>query len=407
MSDIFDPADPASWVGRGRSTADAEAIADAWQRYPDLPIDAPLDARMARTRERVRAMRPVHEAISIDVERQRTSRNFAFTARQLALDSSDLRNAAILRARDQHGHGWDEAVAYAAGWYAAHAGWEARPISHARDKAASQRAYDLGFREGGGRPDDIFDAARRRLAVERSPKVLDVPVRARPLPSQWPIPTDRPHPVSWARRLLVIGESEFTSGTLGILPLLRGETDHESATILAVARETGLRLVATPSARADDIDLRAHLAVADFGDVLVAADAGDLEALDALAHLLPFAKTMERTRNSVLQQRTQFRIWLARGRAPGEQFAGGHIRWGKVAPGLTGRLGDFTARYVGPAEPRGHRIVVEDANGKPATGYFTPTGAPLVPEVTISSKARMRQVMTEQLRQFAAALSLG
>lgn len=29
MSDIFDPADPASWVGRGRSTADAEAIADA------------------------------------------------------------------------------------------------------------------------------------------------------------------------------------------------------------------------------------------------------------------------------------------------------------------------------------------------------------------------------------------
>ena len=407
MSDTFNPADPACWVGRGRSTAHAEAIAHAWQRYPDHPIEAPLDARMARTRERVGAMRALHEAISIDVERLRTSANFAFTERQLAADGSDLRNAAILRARDQHGHGWDEAVAYAAGWYAAHAGWEARPISNARDRAAGQRAYDLGFREGGGRPDDIFDAARRRFAAERSPQVPKAPVRACPLPSEWPIPTDRPPPVSWARRLLVIGASELASDTLGFLPLLRAETGHASATIVAVSRETGLRLATAPSALTSDIDLAVHLATADFGDILVAADAAELETLDALSHLLPIAKTMERIRNSALQQRAQFRIWLARGRALGEQFAGGHIRWGKVAPGLTGRLGDFTARYAGPVQPRGHRIVVEDGSGTLATGYFTPTGAQLVPETTISSKARMREAMAAQLRQFAAALSLG
>lgn len=405
MSDTFDPGDAACWVARGRSTAHAEAIAHAWQLYPDLPIDAPLDARMARTRERVGAMRPLHDAMRIETENQRTSSNFAFTERQVAADSSDLRAAAILRARDRHGHGWDEAVAYGAGWYAAHAGWEAHPISNTRHEAACRRAYDLGFREGGGQPDDIFDAARRRLAAAHTPQVPIAPVRACPLPSQWPMPTDRPHPVSWSRRLLVIGESEVATGALGLLPLLRNQRGHEPMTILAVARETGMRAV--DRSAANDTDLRARLAAGDFRDILIAADPAEVEALDALAHMLPIAKTMERTRNSALQQRAQFRIWLARGRAAGEQFAGGHIRWSKIAPGLTGRLGDFTARYAGPAQPRGHRIVVEDANRRPATGYFSPTGAQLAPEITISNKARMRQTMADQLRQFAAALRLG
>lgn len=407
MSDIFDPADPACWLARGRSTAHAEAIAHAWQIYPDLPIDAPLDARMARTRERVGAMRPLHEAMRIETEQQRTSTNFAFTEHQVAAGNGDLRNAAILRARDQHGYGWDEAVAYAAGWYAAHAGWDPRPISNARDEVATKDAYDLGFRDGGGRPDDIFDAARRRLAVARTPRVTNAPIRACPLPSHWPIPTDRPSPVSWARRLLVIGESEIATGSLGLLPLLRDQPGSGPMTILAIARDTGMRVVSPPSAVANDIDLRARLAAADIRDILIAADATDLEALDARAHLLPIAKTMERTRNSALQQRAQFRIWLARGRAVGQQFAGGHIRWGKIAPGLTARLGDFTARYAGEAQPRGHRILVEDANGRPATGYFTPAGAQLAAEIIITNKAHMRQAMAKQLRQFAAALTLG
>jgi hypothetical protein len=57
---------------------------------------------------------------------------------------------------------------------------------------------------------------------------------------------------------------------------------------------------------------------------------------------------MERTRNSVIQQRGQFRTWLDRGLDTGEIMAGGHICWTKVAQGLSGRLGEFTARYGGP-----------------------------------------------------------
>ena len=123
--------------------------------------------------------------------------------------------------------------------------------------------------------------------------------------------------------------------------------------------------------------------------------------------ILPLARTMERTRNSVLQQRAQFRLWLARGRAPGDQFAAGHIRWSKIAAGLSGRLGDFTARYAGPARPRGHRIVVEDASGDLARGYHTPLGQALHPEIVIGNKAHARAAMTDLLRQYAASLRLG
>jgi hypothetical protein len=115
---------------------------------------------------------------------------------------------------------------------------------------------------------------------------------------------------------------------------------------------------------------------------------------------------MERTRNSVLQQRAQFRHWLARGRAPGDQFAAGHIRWSKMAAGLSGRLGDFTARYAGPAAPRGHRLRVEDATGQLALGYRTALGRELQPEIVIGNKSHARTAMADLLRQYAAALRL-
>ena len=74
----FAPGDPATWIARGRNPAHAAALAKAWRDFPDLPADSPLGERMARTRERVVAMRPVHDAISADGEAQRQAQNFAF-----------------------------------------------------------------------------------------------------------------------------------------------------------------------------------------------------------------------------------------------------------------------------------------------------------------------------------------
>src|SRR3546814_16735263 len=71
-----------------------------------------------------------------------------------------------------------------------------------------------------------------------------------------------------------------------------------------------------------------------------------------------------------------FRIWLDRGFLAGQTVGAGHIRWGKAVNGLTGRLGEFTARYAGKLPPRGHRIVIETADGKPAPGFVTARGEP-------------------------------
>ena len=147
----------------------------------------------------------------------------------------------------------------------------------------------------------------------------------------------------------------------------------------------------------------AALAGREIEDILVAADGVDLAFIDAHAASLPIARTMERTRNSTLQQRAQFKAWLKRGRLPGELPAAGHIRWSKLAQGLSGRLGDFTARYDGPALPRGHRIVVLHESA-PAVGYATPAGVPLQHEITVSNRAHLRDAMAHALRQFAAAL---
>ena len=70
MTDNFDPANAGCWIARGRPVHHAHAIADAWQRFPDLPNDMPLDARMARTRERVQMLRPFHEATRLEAEQR-------------------------------------------------------------------------------------------------------------------------------------------------------------------------------------------------------------------------------------------------------------------------------------------------------------------------------------------------
>ena len=215
MTDSFDPADAGCWMARGRPAHHAHALADAWRRFPDLPNDAPLDARMARSRERVQALRPLNEAIAQETERQRVAANFACIERQIAQGSTDSRNPAILHGRDVHGYGWDAAVAYADGLYAARAGWESRPPSPPRlgDPDVRRPAYRQGFLDGGGQPDDIFDVARRAFAATPSePNRTENAQPGRPLPSEWSYPTDVPAPASWHRRVLLLGATELATG---------------------------------------------------------------------------------------------------------------------------------------------------------------------------------------------------
>lgn len=412
MTDSFDPADAGCWMAHGRPAHHAHALADAWRRFPDLPNDASLEARMARCRERVAVLRPLMEAIGLETERQRVAANFACIERQIAEGSTDSRHVFIFHARDVRGYDWDASVAYADGKYAAIAGWPARPPSPSRagEQDVRRPAYDQGFLDGGGQPDDIFDVARRSFAATPSEIARpDNPRAARPLPSRWSSPTDMPAPVSWQRRLLLLGASERETGAIGILAMLRERPGHEAAAQFVVSADTGLHplsgLPALPPG--DDAALRQILRQGDYTDILIVADDAELDRLDADADILPLARTMERTRNSVLQQRAQFRLWLARGRAPGDQFAAGHIRWSKMAAGLSGRLGDFTARYAGPVSPRGHRIVVEDASGDLALGYRTACGQDLHPEIVIGNKAHARTAMADLLRQYAASLRLG
>jgi len=338
--------------------------------------------------------------------------NFVYVERKVAQGSTDSRDSGILHAHAVYGYDWDEAVAWADGNYAATAGWEARPPSLTRQGKPDRRrgAYDQGFLDGGGQPDDIFDVARRSLAaVTPEPATAASPPCSRPLPSQWPAPTDLPTPVSWHRRLLLLGATERAAGTIGILAMLHERIGHDETIICLIDAQTGLQSPsgATDMQPGDSDALREHLRQLDFTDILAVASEAELVRLDTDAQILPLTRTMERTRNSMLQQRAQFRLWLARGRARGEQFAAGHIRWSKMAAGLSGRLGDFTVRYAGPAHLRGHRIIVEDAYGEPAIGYRSARGHDLNPEIVISNKSHLRSAMTELLRQYAAALRLG
>jgi hypothetical protein len=354
-------------------------------------------------------LRPLNEAMRLETELQRRAANFASIERQIAQGSTDSRHAAILRARDVHGYDWDTAFSYADGFYAARAGWVARPPSSShRDQADERRlGYNQGFLDGGGQPDDIFDVARRSFAATSPQPMADMarPI-TRPRPSQWPSTTDAPAPASWHRRLLLIGSSEFATATIGILAMFGEQPGHEAATLLLADAESGIRALSTASGSApgDDGTLRHVLHQRDYADILIVADDAELTRIDADADVLPLTRTMERTRNSVIQQRAQFRHWLARGRAPGVQFAGGHIRWSKMAAGLSGRLGDFTARHAGRAEPRGHRIVVEDASGDLAEGYRTAHGQELHREIVIGKKSHARSTMASLLRQYAAAI---
>jgi hypothetical protein len=278
-------------------------------------------------------------------------------------------------------------------------------------------AYDQGFADGGGNPDDIFDPARRSFiaADPDSASVPETPLEARPLQSTWPKPSDAHRPSSWPRRLLVIAEHPASS-----LALL-GDVPGDAVAVLTSSRgfipldQLGAgegepltpsqadALIADPSQRTR---LAGIIGSREIDDVLVAADGDYLRVIDAHAKALPLCRTMERTRNTSLQQRQHLRLWLGRGFAPGENLGAGHIRWSKRAKGLSGCLGEFKARVDPTHTGRGARILITTESGAPATGFATSSGATLTPEIQITSKARLKTEMERALRAFGAATRL-
>ncbi len=435
---VFDPADAECWIAHGRKREHAVLIAAAWRDHPDLPPSAPLDERQARSRARIAAMNPVNEQIRQEAAREQEARNFAFTEAHLRLGRASSQDAAILAGRDRHGYGWLRSVDYAWGWTAARAGWEFRPPGRnllGVVPEGSTEAYAQGFADGGGQPDDLFDTARRQFAAagRMSRPVQETTAASRPPPSSWPQPADIHVSIAWERRLVILAASAIRdvgrpAPAIDLLddPIadeIRRTPGIRQARIVILSAQHGFidghvprtswseamtpdrvaQLASSSEARAQ---LTRLLESRQIEDILAAVSDDYLTVIDAHASVLPLCRVMERTRNAPLQQRAHCRTWLARGRNTGENVGAGHIRWSKVIQGLTGKLGEFTARYGGKAAPRGHRIVIEVAPGVPATGYVTAAGVPLAPDILFSNKAHMRVEMARALRTFAAATRL-
>lgn len=411
MTEPFIVTDASTWIARGRSPEHAEALAQAWRDFPDLHPSAPLAERMERTRQRVAAMRPVNDAIAEQSAREHEAANFAFTTRRIDSGEHDARDIAILHARDTYGYRWLASVRYSEGRHAAEAGWTRRKVFD------EPGAYDQGFADGGGDDTDIFDAARRSFAAaERNAAALEErAVAARPLPSTWPKPSDQQRPVSWPRRLLIIAEHPASSlallaqvpiAAVVVLTSSRGFVPLAALGADAAEAMTPVRADALVADSAQQGSLRAILAGREVEDVLVAADGEYLRVIDAHERALPLCRTMERTRNTPLQQRQHLRMWLSRGFAPGENLGAGHIRWSKRAKGFAASLGEFKAREDPSYTGRGPRILITTESGALATGFATSAGAILTPEVEVTSKARLKAEMERALRAFGAATRL-
>ncbi|WP_082813387.1 hypothetical protein [Sphingopyxis terrae] len=412
----FDPCSTATWLARGRAPDHAEALARAWRDYPDLPPTSAAADRMARTRARVEAMKPVNDAIAAQAEAERQARNFSFTEERAIAGRGDERDTAILRGRDRYGYDWNQAIRYADGWHAAQAGWNHRAPS----KSVERPAYDRGFADGGGDVDDLFDAARRtNLAAERTPIRLRPQIAARSFPSDWPKPSDGPRPTAWSRRVIILGDHPASALGRGEIFERFRETGGRyggRAIILTAAHGFISGASTVPdgdeltAARADELiasaeqedRLRALLAGMDVEDILVALHGEYLRVIDAHAAALPTCRNRERTRNTPLQVKAHVKLWMGRGRKAGKNVGAGHIRWSKATKGLTAKLGELTARYQGPAPGKGHLLSIEQC-GALAHGFTSSDGDLLVPTIVVGSKARLRDEMARALRLFGGA----
>jgi hypothetical protein len=346
VQERFDPDDANTWLTRGRSPEHAQARAQAWRDFPDLPTTASAESRMARTRERVQAMRPINDAIAAAAEAEWQRRNFQHVQGRADVGTISVSDEAILRGRDVHGYNWDVAISYSQGSYAAHTGWPHGRSSPTRAIPEHRTAYDRGFADGGGDPSDLFDAARRSIvATDRSGAQAEAdtrPVQSRPLPSSWPRPSDNARPARWNRRLLILADDpEFAGGpTNSVLDQVLSRPDAEQLNIILL---TGSGFAVPPNASGaraltaegchelmqdpeQTVALRHLIAGVTLDDILVAAQGDALAVLDAHAGALPLCRTMERTRNTVLQQRQHLRTWLDRGAIGPGNMGAGHIR---------------------------------------------------------------------------------
>lgn len=421
-----------TWLRRGRTRPEAEALAKAWREFPDLLPSEPLERRMARTRARVNAMRPIFDAMARRTEAERQAKNFAFTSGRIDDGHGDDRDRAILRGARKYGYDWDASVHYADGWYAAHAGWSHRGdlnLAYLRKRETLKAAYDQGFKDGGGDQADLFDQARRALRAQLpSGAASQTQHLSRSLPSAWPKPSDGERPCSWNRRAIILSEADEPWAqrrgrqVRSALEIVR-ELSHGLATIIVVSARSGIvvnpdepaafpapitpaeadALIADPCHRETlRTAFRGHL----IDDILVAVRGEELRVIDALADALPICRSMERTRNTPLQQRAHLATWLERGVAPGENLGAGHIRWSKRSKGLTGKLGEFTARYAGPAPGIGHMLNICIEDGTLAHGFVTSNQVPLDPKIEFTNKAHLRREMVRALRAFGAATRL-
>ncbi len=428
-TEIFDPADVACWLSRGRRPEHAVAIAAAWRDHPDLPNDAPLADRQARFRDRVAAMRPVNQAIAAQLEAETQAKNFTFVEARQRDGKANVRDLAILIGRDRYGYDWHLCQRYADGQYAAHAGWPHRypdAFPSRAPLAVRQAAYDQGFSDGGGDRSDLFDSARRTYLAQtrqdNSPVVQTPAPKGRPLPSSWPKPSDTPRPARWSRRLAIISDADVSGGDgdrgpWDFLRLILDRPGADEATVLVLSNSgfvPAAEYQPTTSegrSRLADLTVMTHqltqaLADQEFEDILVALQGHDLDLLDSVAGVLPLCRTMELTRNTELQRRAHLKLWLDRGYGDNQAMGAGHIRWGKVIHGHIGKLGEFTARHAGPAPAGGHLVRVEFADGRLAVGYAAADGSPMSPEIVITSKSRLRPAIATALRTFAAATPL-
>lgn len=405
----FDPTSAATWVARGRSVRDAETLASIWREFPDLPPSAPLAARMQRTRARVAAMRPMHDAVQNEQERARRARNFAFIEGKAANGTISDRDLAILKGRDTHSLDWDEALRYADGWYAARSGWPYRePPRYTRDKGSERAAYDVGFSDGGGDRGDLFDAARRAFIAaapsnSATPKVQ--PQSSKPLPSSWPKPSDAPRPARWARRLVILAPEDLVARQQGGTGLGTDVMPKEAQGLTAVVFRGGEW--ATPAGKQfAAAHLRALLRSKDIADVLTTVSGEELAKLDQAAAVIPLAATCERAQNSLLQRRVHVRTWLSRGLSEGQNVGAGHIRWSKAAQGLKASLGEFMAVDCGSSGRGSHQIAVLLADGSLAWDFVDAIGRQIDPVVRYSNRSQIRAEMEKALRTFGGATRL-
>lgn len=405
MQQPFDPASEEAWLQRGRDPETAFQLAYVWRAFPDLPSDRPLAERMEQGRRRVRMLKPLFERQEQAAEAERQRRNFATIQRRLDQNPDDGEACAILTARDRHGYNWDQAVVYRYGRWDAENGREFQPSYDTR-RNGHVAAYEQGFRDGGGDPAYLFDAARRAnlaAAVETPSR----PLHARPLPSTWPKPSDAPRPTPWNRRLLILSAAAADY----LDPVLHSLDATSGLIVLFVTAEGFAERPDTTSARhgcdmpreALMAQLEQLLAGKAIDDILIAADDAWLDAIDRAHAGLPLCRNMERTLNSILQRRAQLRIWLRRGRSETDNIAGGHIRWSTGHGQLFARLGSFQADYLGKTD-RGHHVRILDA-GRIANGF---TGRDmqnaLDPDFFVSNRRNLKPAMEAALRVFAGAL---